>query len=169
MDNIKKRAHGIDVDASDHGSFFGVGFGDNHARDFSPASLDGDGERTADSADAAVEGKLPDEDAITDILLGEATVGADDTEGHRQVESGSFFLNVGGSEIDGDMRGRNVVSAVFEGGANAVAALADGGVGEADGVEVILITLDAGAVDLHLNNVGVDAVDRGAESFVEHE
>ncbi len=35
-------------------------------------------------------------------------------------------------------------------------------------MEVVLIALDAGAVDFHLNNVGIDAVDGGAESFVEH-
>src|SRR5689334_23340236 len=33
---------------------------------------------------------------------------------------------------------------------------------------MVLIALDAGAVDLDLDNVGVDAVDSGAESFVEH-
>jgi hypothetical protein len=38
----------------------------------------------------------------------------------------------------------------------------------AKAVEVILIALDAGAVDFHLNDVGIDAVDGGAESFVEH-
>ena len=52
--------------------------------------------------------------------------------------------------------------------ARAVAALAHGGVGEADRVEMILIGLDAGAVDLDLDDVGVDAVDGGAESFIEH-
>jgi hypothetical protein len=35
-------------------------------------------------------------------------------------------------------------------------------------VKVVLIALDPGAVDFHLNDVGIDAVDRGAESFVEH-
>lgn len=66
------------------------------------------------------------------------------------------------------MRGGNVVAAVFQRGADAVTALADLGVGQADGVEVVLIALDAGAVDLDLDDVGIDAVTRGAESFVEH-
>jgi len=44
----------------------------------------------------------------------------------------------------------------------------DGCVGQADGVEVILVGLDAGAIDFHLNDIGVDAIDRGAESLVKH-
>jgi hypothetical protein len=42
-------------------------------------------------------------------------------------------------------------------------------IGRADGMEVVLIALDAGAVDFDLNfdlnDAGVDAVDRCAESF----
>src|ERR1035438_7938393 len=37
---------------------------------------------------------------------------------------------------------------------------------KADRVKMVLIALDAGAIDFHLNNVGIDAVDGGAESFV---
>ena len=67
------------------------------------------------------------------------------------------------------MCGGDVVTAVFQRGADAVAALAHGSVGQSDGVEMILIALDAGAVDFHLNDVGVDPVDGGAESLVEHD
>jgi hypothetical protein len=66
------------------------------------------------------------------------------------------------------VRRRDVVAAVFQRGADAVAALADGGIGQADRGEVVLITLDAGAVDLDLDDVGIDALNRGAERFVEH-
>ena len=41
-------------------------------------------------------------------------------------------------------------------------------VGEADGVEVVLVGLDAGAVDFDLHDVGVDAIRCGAECFVKH-
>ncbi len=101
-------------------------------------------------------------------FLVKSPIRADDAECHGQVESGTFFLDVGGREIDGDVRGGNVVAAVLEGCADPVAALAHSGVGKADSVEVVLIALDAGAVDFHLNNVGVDAVDGGAESLIEH-
>jgi hypothetical protein len=168
VNHVEQGAHGVDVQAGDHGGLFGVGFGDDHAGNLSSAGLDGDGESAANTADAAVEGKLADEKAIGNFFLGEPAVGSDDAEGHGQVESGTFFLDVGGGEVDGDVRGRDVVAAILQRGADAVAALADGGVGQADGVEVVLIALDAGAVDFHLNNVGIDAVDGGAESFVEH-
>ena len=113
--------------------------------------------------------QFSDEKAIRHFLLGEAAVGSDDAEGHGEVESRAFFFDVGRGEVDGDMRGRDVVAAVFQRGADAVAALADSGVWQADGVEVVLIALDAGAVDLDLDDVGIDAVNGGAESFVEHE
>ncbi len=135
---------------------------------FLAAGFDGDGKSAADAANAAVEREFADEEAVGHFFLGEAAVGSDDAEGHGQIESGAFFLDVGGGEVDGDVGGRNVVAAVLERGADAVAAFADGGVGQADGVEVVLIALDAGAVDFDLNDVGVDAVDGGAESFIEH-
>jgi len=168
VNHIKQGAHGVDIDACDHGCFLGVGFGDNHAGNFSSAGLDGNGEGTADATHTAVKRELSDEKAIRHFLLGEAAVGSNDAERHGQVESQTFFLDVGGGEVDGDMRGRDVVPAVFQRGADAVTALAHGGVGQANGVEVVLIALDAGAVDFHLNDVGIDAVDGGAESFVEH-
>ena len=169
VDHVEQRAHGVDVDAGDHGGFFGVGFGNDHAGDLSSAGFDGDGQGSANAANTAVEGEFSDEEAVGHFFFGEAAVGSDDAEGHGQVESGAFFLDVGGGEVDGDVGGGNVVAAVLQRGADAVAALADGGVGQADGVEVVLIALDAGAVDFDLNDVGVDAVDGGAESFIEHE
>src|ERR1022692_3888373 len=78
------------------------------------------------------------------------------------------------SVLDGPMpeavafpeRDRLMLELLYGCGADAVAALADGGVGQADRVKMVLIALDAGAIDFHLNNVGIDAVDGGAESFV---
>jgi hypothetical protein len=61
--------------------------------------------------------------------------------------------------------GGNIVAAIFQRGADAVAALTDRGVGQADGVEVVLIALDAGAVDLDLDDIGIDAIDCGAKSL----
>ena len=46
--------------------------------------------------------------------------------------------------------------------------LADGGVGQADGVEDFLVEHDAGEVDFDVDDVGVDAVDGGAAGFEEH-
>ena len=40
--------------------------------------------------------------------------------------------------------------------------------GRPSGVKVVLIALDAGAVDLDLDDVGIDSVNSGAERLVQH-
>src|ERR1700686_2594514 len=149
MNHVEQRAHGVDVQAPDHGRFFGVGFRDDHAGNFSSAGFDSNGEGATDAAHAAVKREFSDEKAIRHFFLSKASVGSDDAEGHGQVESGTFFLDVGG---------RDVVAAVLQRGADAVAAFAHSCVRQADGVEVVLIALDARAVDFYLNNIGIDAV-----------
>jgi hypothetical protein len=74
-----------------------------------------------------------------------------------------------GRQINGDVSGGNVVAAVPEGGADAVAAFADGGVGQVDGVEMIFIGLDARDINLNLNDAGVNAIHRCAQGLIEHE
>jgi hypothetical protein len=108
------------------------------------------------------------EERVGDFLFIEATVGTENSEGHGQIEAGALFANVGGREINGDVGGRNIAAAVFERGANAIAALAHGGVGQADGVEVILVRFYAGDVDFDFDDVGVNAVNGSAQSFIEH-
>ena len=89
----------------------------------------------------------------------------DDTKRHREIEAGAFCADVGRSEIDRDVRGGDVVTAVAECGADTVAAFAHGRVGQADGVELIFGGLDAGYVDFDFDDVGIDAIDGGAEGL----
>jgi hypothetical protein len=56
-------------------------------------------------------------------------VSAEDADGYGEIEAGAGLLDVGGGEVDGDAGGRNVEAGVLDGGADAVARLADGGVG----------------------------------------
>jgi hypothetical protein len=35
-------------------------------------------------------------------------------------------------------------------------------------MKVVLVGLDTRTVDFHLDDIGIDAIDRGAKSFVEH-
>ncbi len=139
VDHVEQRPHGVDVHAADHGGFSGIGFGDDHARNLASAGLNGDGQRAANAAHAAIERKFSDEQTVGDLLLGQPAVGADDAQRHGQVEARTFLLDVGGSEIDCDVGRRNVVAAILQRRAHAVAALADRGIGQADGVEVVLI------------------------------
>src|ERR1700756_3595156 len=168
MNYVEQRPHGVDVQAPDHGRFLGVGFRDDHAGNFPSSGFEGNGEGTSNAAYTAVEREFSDKKAIRHFLPGETAIGTDDAERHGQVEPGTFFLDVGRGKVDSDVGGRNVVAAVFQRGADAVASFAHSCVGQADGVEVVLIALDARAVDFYLNNVGIDAVDGGAQRLVKH-
>ncbi len=65
--------------------------------------------------------------------------------------------------VDGHVEAR-----VLDGSAHTVAAFAHRGVGQAHGVKVVLIGLDSREVDFDIDDVRVDAIDSGAESFEEH-
>jgi hypothetical protein len=80
----------------------------------------------------------------------------------------AFLLDVGGRQVDGDVRGRDVVAAVLQRRANSFAALAHRRVRQAHGGEVVFRHLDAGNVHFHLDDRGVNAVDRGAQGLEEH-
>jgi hypothetical protein len=168
MDHVNKGANGKDFHPPDHGGFTGVQFGDDKAGDFSGSSFDGDGERAADGANASVEREFTDEKAIRNLLLIQSAIGTEDAESHRKIEAGAFFADVGGGEVNGYVSERDIVAAILESGANAVAALANRGIGEADGVEVILAGLDTRNVHLDFNDAGIDAIDGCTESFIEH-
>ena len=132
------------------------------------ARQNGDGQHAGDGAHAAVEAELADQEKAAEVVRAQRAIGAEDADGDGQVEAGAFFLEIGGREVDGDEGGRDVEAGVLDGGADAVAAFAHGGVGQADGVEVIFIGDHAAIVDFDVDEVGVDAVDGGAESFEEH-
>ena len=144
VDHIEQRLDRIDIDAADHGRFSSVDFGDDHAVDLRPRASIAIGKRAANSANAAVERKFAHKEAVGNLFLVQAAVGADDAQRHGQVKSRTFLVDVGGGEINGDVRGRNVVAAVLQRRAHPVAAFADSGIGQANGVKVVLIALDAG-------------------------
>ena len=95
----------------------------------------------------------------------QSAVRAQNADGDGQIEARAFFLEIGGRQVDGDVRGWNQVARVLDGGAHAVAALAHSGVGKADGVEVIFVSNHAAVVDLDVDEVGVDAIDSCAVSL----
>ena len=70
--------------------------------------------------------------------------------------------------IHGDMSGWDVVATVAQRAADAVLTLTDGGIGQADGVEVDFVQFYSGDVEFDFDDTGVDTVDRGTEGFVEH-
>ena len=96
--------------------------------DFFPSRLDGNGKRTANSANSAVEREFTHEKAVGNFLLIQAAVGSQNPQGHGQVEARSFLSYVGWRQVDGDVRGWNIEAAVLERGANAITALTDCGI-----------------------------------------
>ena len=106
---------------------------------------------------------------MAEIVGAQRAICAQDADGDGKIESRAFFFQVGGRKVDGDEGGRNEVAGVLDGGADAVAAFADGGVGQAHGVKVVFVRDHAAVVHLNIDEVGVDPVDSGAEGLEEHD
>ena len=87
MDDIKQRSDRIDVDAANHGGFFRVGLGNNHASDLASARFDCDWQGATHAANSTIERKFSDEKTVGNFFLCEAAIGSDNAEGHGQVES----------------------------------------------------------------------------------
>ena len=66
------------------------------------------------------------------------------------------------------MRRGDVIAAVAQGRADTVATLAHRRIGKSNGGEVVLGGADAGDIDLHLDDVGVDPIDSGAKRLEKH-
>src|SRR5438552_925038 len=168
-DNFHQRLHRIDADAGDHCRLAGVGFGHDEVHDLVAARGNGDGQRAAHPAHPAIERKFAHQDVVAQFFFIQRTVGAENSQRHRQVESRTFFLYIRGREVDGDLCSRNIVAAVAQRRADALAALAHRRIGQADGVEVVFRGANAGDIDLNFDDRRVYAVDGGAESLEEHE
>ncbi len=92
---------------------------------------------------------------------------AGEPQGHGQIESGTFLADVGGREVNCDALAMGKLkTAVAQRGLDALAALFHGVIRQPDDVEV---GHACGAyIDLHFDEVSVDAIDGSAERFEEH-
>ena len=75
------------------------------------------------------------------------------------------FLRSAGARFDGDASGGDVEAGVLDGGADAVATLAYGGVAKPYGVEDLFFKLDAGEINLDVDNVGIDSINCSTTGF----
>src|SRR6185437_3763447 len=94
--------------------------------------------------------------------------GAENAHGHRQVEAGAFFLQVGGSKIDDNLGGRNIVAAILQRGEDSLATFAHCRIRQADGHEVVFFAQHAAGIDFYIDEVGVNSINSSAESAEEH-
>src|SRR6266850_4044272 len=95
-------------------------------------------------------------------------IGTQDTERHGEVEAGALLANVCRREVHGNVRRWDVVAAGAQRGADAILTLTDGGIRQADGMEVDFVQFYAGDVNFNFDDIGFDTVDCRAESLVDH-
>src|SRR5579862_6239771 len=98
-------------------------------------------------------------DVCSSDLFSYDTHGAEDSKGHRQIESSAFLAHVGRSEVDGHALAGIAEAGIDQGRFDALAAFSNGGVRHADGDE-----LAAGAgiqVDFDVDQMRIDAEDGG--------
>jgi len=153
---------------ADHGRLACVDLGDDQSLDLPAACLDRDWERAANASDPAIEREFADEYAIQWFLFVEPSISAQNSESHGQIKARTFLADVGRCQIHGDVRGRDIVSAIAQRRANAVPTFPDCRVRKSHSMKVILVRLDSRDVNFHLDDVRVDSVDSGAVRFVEH-
>lgn len=156
-------ADAVDVDAFHNGSFGGIFFGYDYVWNAQLSGADGHGKGTSNGTDEAVERELSDHQMLFAFL--EDSHGAEDAHGHWEIETGTFFANVGWSQVDGDGLGGVAEARVEEGTFDSFAALADRCIGHANSDEIA-----GGAalshVYLDVDEVGIDSVDCSAAGAV---
>src|SRR6185437_2726935 len=166
--HVHERADRVHANAGYDRGLAGIYFRDDQMGNLLAAGGDGDRQGAANPTNAAVERQLAHENIVGNFFSGQSAVRADNAERHGQVEAGAFFLDIGRSQVDGDVGGRNVVAAVLQRRADTLAAFAHRGIGQADGDKVVFVGSDAGDVNLNLDHVGVNAIDSGTESLNKH-
>src|SRR5208337_3022997 len=142
--------------------------GDDQPANVVGARGDRDGQRAANATHSAVQRQLAYEQRTFRRLVVQPAISTQDAERHRQIEAGAFLANVRRSQVDGGRSGRDVVAAVLQRRADAFAALANRGVGQADRGEGVVLGLDGGDINLDLDEAGIDAIYGSADCLIEH-
>jgi hypothetical protein len=154
-DGLGEVGDGIDLEAFDDGGFAGVLFGEDDAAELLVLSEESEGECTFDLADTAVKGELAGDEEILVAVVLDGVGGAEEADGHGEIERGAFFFDVGGCEVDDELMDGEGVAAVDDGAADAFDGLFDGGLCEADD-ESFFEALFAD-IDFDFTKDGVDA------------
>src|SRR5207247_4156066 len=126
----------------------------------------GDGERAAPAVHAAVEAELAEDAPAGEVGQAEVAEGGEEPEGDRQVEGRARLAHARGPEVDRHPALGVLEAAVAERRPDALGALADGAVGEADGRRVREARRD---VDLDVDDDRVDAAEGAGADAGEHE
>jgi len=125
----------------------------------------GDRKRAADRMHATVEAELAEDAGGREIGQRPPRFRGEDAERDREVVVGALLADPGGREVHGHAALRVLEPGVAERGADAVARLANGAVGEADRGSV---RQARGDVDLDVDDERVDAAERAGADTGEH-
>ena len=162
--HLRQMPHAVHIDALDHRRFSRVLGGHYEVGNAFLACADRHRQSAADRAHRAIERKLARKDVM--FQPRNAPHGAENPDGHRQIEARSLFADVGRGQVDGERLVGVPEAGVHERGFDPLAALAHGYVGHSHGHGVLGI---AGGVqvDFDIDQVSIDAVNGGAEDLEE--
>ena len=92
-------------------------------------------DNTMNGAERALERKFADENPVFDVGIDKLLGDKQNRKGDRQIKIGAVFVEVGGSEIDGNLVDGEGETGVGQGATDAVSSFVDGLVGHADDIE----------------------------------
>src|SRR5579885_70092 len=166
VNDFRQRPHTVNVNFAHYSCLRSILYRNDQPANSLLLSHCGDRKCALDWPNAAIERKFAEENVVLQMIVQErAAVCAEDAERNRKVKTRTFFLDVGRRQIDGDVLERVLEAAILDGGLNALAALADGGIRQADRGE---IWVSGGDVHLDFDEVSVYSKCRGTESLEEH-
>ena len=136
IDHLAEATGAVNRQAIDQRPFTGVLLRHDEAVDLPGAGGDGDRQYAAHRLDPAVEGELAHEQVAFAWQGIDDAGGEEQADRHGEVEGGAVFADIGRGEIDGDAAGGEGVAGVFDRRLDAILALLDRPVRQADGGEL---------------------------------
>ena len=148
----------VDFEVVDDCGFGCIGCGEYHAFEAEAARFYRHGQDASDWQQAAVERQFAHYQVFVEVCRCYLFGAGEDAYRYGKVVGRTLFAHVGGGEVDDDVAAGQVVACLFKGRFDALVALFDGCVGEAD--DAILEAFAYRYFDCYGN--GVNAFDGGA-------
>ena len=156
--DFAQRARAVNGNAAHHGSLFCV-FLRQDKRTSGLHALPRHRQRATHGAQHTGKRQLAGKLVLRELFGCDLSGCGEDAQRNRQVETSRFFGQVGGGEVDGDFFGGKVETALDDGGAHAVAAFFDFGIGQSDDIEM---RQAVGKVGFHFNQRRIHAAQGAA-------
>ena len=164
-DRLGERTDGIEVEAGDDCRLAVVRARQEERAEALAPRRRSHGQHATCGLNAAIERESAEQQHVVHITSLDKSCRGEDRDGNGQVERAPFFLDVGRSEADGDAVQWEIETRVADRTADAIAALPDAGVRQADHRER---RNSERHVDFHVHRTGVDAEDRCGPYTGEH-